>query len=118
MFQVFYYDMLYWNQMPHIIVQYGTQYLLGYLIGLNVVTFLVFGFDKWMATSKSWRISEKILWLLSLFGGSAGALMGMQFFRHKTRKISFQLMLVLILVSQVAVIFFYLYFFTDLLVGL
>ena len=32
--------------------------LLYYLIVINVVTFLVYGIDKWKAKHGSWRISE------------------------------------------------------------
>ena len=32
--------------------------LLYYLIVINVVTFLVYGIDKWKAKQGSWRISE------------------------------------------------------------
>lgn len=69
-----------------------------------MITFLVFGFDKWMANSQARRTPEKTLWLLSLFGGSVGAIIGMQFFRHKTRKVSFQLILALILIVQAGII--------------
>ena len=36
------------------------------------------------------RISEKILLLLSIMGGSVGALCAMYFFHHKTKKIKFK----------------------------
>jgi len=35
--------------------------LLYYLIFINVVTFLVYGIDKWKAKQGSWRISEAIV---------------------------------------------------------
>ena len=44
--------------------------LLYYLIVINVVTFLVYGFDKWMAKKGSWRISEATLLILAVIGGS------------------------------------------------
>ena len=61
-----------------------TEALLYYLIVINIVTFLVYGIDKWKAKQGSWRISEAILLMLAVIGGTIGALLGMQVWRHKT----------------------------------
>ena len=37
-----------------------TNVLLYYLIVINIVTFLVYGIDKWKAKQGSWRISEEL----------------------------------------------------------
>ena len=58
--------------------------LLYYLIVINVVTFLVYGIDKWKAKQGSWCISEATLLILAVIGGSIGALLGMQVWHHKT----------------------------------
>ena len=58
--------------------------LLYYLIVINIVTFLVYGIDKWKAKQGSWRISEATLLILAVFGGSIGALLGMKVWHHKT----------------------------------
>ena len=50
--------------------------LLYYLIVINVVSFLVYGIDKWKAKQGSWRISEATLLILAVIGGSIGALLG------------------------------------------
>lgn len=88
------------------VVQYGTYYL----IAINILTFLVFGYDKWMATGHAWRTPEKVLWILSLLGGSLGAIAGMKTFRHKTRKVSFQFVFILIMVIQALVVAGWLYY--------
>ena len=80
-----------------------------YLLAINVVTFFFFGIDKLQAQLEKRRTPEKFLWFLTLLGGTPGALAGMNFFRHKTKKISFQLVLMLILVGQMLV--FYVLFF-------
>lgn len=54
------------------------------LIVINVLTFLVYGIDKWKAKHGSWRISEATLLTLAVVGGSIGALLGMQVWHHKT----------------------------------
>lgn len=79
----------------------ATQIALSYVVGITIVTFFYFGIDKMKSRFKSRRISEKALWLLSLCGGSFGALLGMYFFRHKTRKLSFQAGLASILAIQI-----------------
>ncbi len=57
-----------------------------FFLVLSILTFLLFGFDKNAARMNQWRIPEKVLLGLSILGGAAGGLLGMQVFRHKTRK--------------------------------
>lgn len=56
---------------------------------MGVVTFAAYGIDKAKAKAHKWRIPESALLLLSFFGGSAGAFLGMRFFHHKTKKAAF-----------------------------
>lgn len=58
----------------------------------SAVTFLVYGYDKMQARNAQWRIRETTLQLLALAGGWPGALAGMHYFQHKTRKTGFQVM--------------------------
>ncbi len=51
-----------------------TEELLYYLTGINILTFLVYGIDKWKARKNRWRISEATLLILAIIGGSIGAL--------------------------------------------
>lgn len=83
-----------------------SQAVLVLFVGCNILTFFTFGWDKWKATLGTRRISERTLWILCLFGGSAGALLAMNFFRHKTKKISFQAVLAVILAAQIIALFF------------
>ena len=64
-----------------------------YLVFINVITFIFYGIDKFLAIKKWYRISEFILLLFGLLGGILGSLLAMLFFRHKTRKIKFKLYL-------------------------
>ena len=79
--------------------------LLYYLIVINVVTFLVYGIDKWKAKQGSWSISEATLLILAVIGGSFGALFGMKVWRHKTMHKKFKYGLPLILLAQIALIY-------------
>ena len=82
--------------------------LLGcYLLVMNLITFFVFGIDKWKAKRKrthesTRRVPEKTLFLLSILGGSVGALVGMKVFHHKTRKWYFRFGIPAILILQIA----------------
>jgi len=78
--------------------------LLYYLIVINVVTFLVYGIDKWKAKQGSWRISEAILLILAVIGGSIGALLGMKVWHHKTMHKKFKYGVPTILIIQIILI--------------
>lgn len=73
-----------------------------YLVLINLAAFMAFGIDKSRARNHAWRIPEKTLFLLAAVGGSAGAILGMFFFRHKTRHLSFRIGLPVILLVQIA----------------
>ena len=82
--------------------------LTAYLAVMNLVTFLVFGLDKWKAKRKVKneavrRVPEKTLFLLSALGGSVGALLGMKAFHHKTLHKTFRYGIPAILALQVLV---------------
>ena len=79
--------------------------LLYYLIVITIVTFLVYGIDKWKAKQGSWRISEATLLILAVIGGSIGALLGMRVWHHKTMHKKFKYGLPLILLAQIALIY-------------
>ena len=71
----------------------------GYLIIvaiMSVVAFAAFGIDKRRAQMNKHRISEKQLHLFALLGGWPGALLGQRWFRHKTVKLSFRMVMWLI----------------------
>ena len=82
-----------------------TQTIVYILIVINVITFLIYGIDKWKAKQGSWRISEATLLLLAVIGGCIGALLGMQVWHHKTMHLKFKYGLPLILLAQIALIY-------------
>ena len=79
--------------------------LLYYLIVINILTFAVYGIDKWKARQGSWRISEATLLMLAVIGGTIGALFGMQVWHHKTMHLKFKYGLPLILLAQIALMY-------------
>ena len=73
-----------------------------YLLGINVVTFIVYGIDKYKAKKAKWRIPEATLLLLAVLGGSIGAWMGMKVWHHKTMHKKFKYGIPAILLIQIA----------------
>jgi uncharacterized membrane protein YsdA (DUF1294 family) len=74
-----------------------------YLLVMNGIGFAVFGIDKSKAKHHAWRIPEKVLFLVSLLGGSIGTWAGMYCFRHKTRHWYFVVGMPAILLIQILV---------------
>ncbi|MFA5946982.1 MAG: DUF1294 domain-containing protein [Patescibacteria group bacterium] len=91
------------------------SWLLALFIGLNIGAFLLYGLDKMIAGTGSQRIPERILWLSAFLGGSIGAVTGMYLFRHKTKKTSFQLVLAILVLVQIALVVLYLKYHTSIL---
>ena len=73
-----------------------------YLLGINAVTFIIYGIDKYKAKKAKWRISEATLLLLAVLGGSIGAWMGMKVWHHKTMHKKFKYGIPAILLIQIA----------------
>jgi uncharacterized membrane protein YsdA (DUF1294 family) len=69
--------------------RWPTTVLWIYLIA-SAISFATYAIDKSAARAKRWRISERNLHLLALFGGWPGAWVAQNQLRHKTQKSSFQ----------------------------
>jgi len=80
--------------------------LVAYLVGINLSTFLLYGYDKYVARSKrGLRVPEWNLHALALMGGSPAGLLAQKFFHHKTLKGSFQLVYWGIVFGQIGLLF-------------
>lgn len=87
------------------------DYLVEYLIIINLVTSLVFAVDKKRAQKGRWRIPEAWLFGLSLIGGSLGGLLSMKVMRHKTKKMSFVIGMPLLLIANLFLVYYLVRFF-------
>lgn len=77
--------------------------LLGlYLLAVNLAAFILMGVDKRKAKKEVWRIKEKTLFLFPVLGGALGGLLGMRVFHHKTRHWYFRWGFPLLLILQLA----------------
>ena len=82
--------------------------LIWYLLVVNVLTFVVYGIDKWKARRGRWRVPEATLLVLAVAGGSVGAWVAMQLFRHKTQKKKFRYGVPVLFVLQLAAVVYFL----------
>lgn len=82
--------------------------LIYYLLAVNVLTFIVYGVDKWKARSGRWRVPEATLMGLAALGGSVGAWLAMQLFHHKTQKKRFHYGVPALFLLQVAAVLVFL----------
>lgn len=73
-----------------------------WLLAVNLAAFGLMGWDKRQARKGGWRVPEKTLFLSALLGGSPGAILGMQLFRHKTKHWYFKFGMPAILIVQLA----------------
>ena len=89
------------QQILDIILQYP---ILSYLVVINVVTFFIYGIDKWKAIHGKWRISETSLLVWAIIGGSIGAWIGMDVWHHKTNHKKFTYGIPLVLIAQIAIV--------------
>ena len=78
-----------------------------YLAVINVVTFFMYGIDKWKAKKSKWRIREAALLGLAVLGGSIGAWLGMQVWHHKTQHKKFKYGVPAIIIVQLALIIYF-----------
>jgi len=78
-----------------------------YLTVINIIAFGLFGLDKHRARHQLFRISEKTLFMTVLAGGSAGSLVGMYFWRHKTKHVQFTVGIPAIMLVQILLIFLF-----------
>ena len=78
-----------------------------YLVSINVVTFFMYGIDKWKAKKSKWRIRETALLGLAVLGGSIGTWLGMKVWHHKTQHKKFKYGVPAIIIIQLALIVYF-----------
>ena len=83
------------------------KYFWYYLIFINLFAFCTYGIDKWKAKKGTWRVPEKMLLILALIGGSAGAI-AYDVLRHKIRKAKFMITVPVIFVVEVILLIIWL----------
>ena len=80
------------------------DYIIYYLIIINVITFITFGLDKLFAIKNMYRVRESTLFSLCILGGTPLGYIGMKVFRHKTKKPFFKYGIPIIFIIQIILI--------------
>ena len=80
-------------------------YFIIYVIGINVLGFLLMKLDKYYAIKKKYRISEKTFFVISALLGSVGVYAGMYTFRHKTKHLNFTVMVPALFILNILTIY-------------
>lgn len=65
------------------------NYLILYLLIINLLAFLFYRSDKKKSIKGHFRIKENTLLTFPLIGGGVGSLLAMKIYRHKTQKRKF-----------------------------
>lgn len=85
--------------------QLDWRILTGAWLALSAFAFFAYRSDKRSAQSGEWRVPEITLHLIALSGGWPGAFLAQRMFRHKTAKVSFQIVFwTILLMHQLAAI--------------
>jgi uncharacterized membrane protein YsdA (DUF1294 family) len=76
-----------------------------WLAAASIITFLLYGCDKFLSKSGGWRVPEVVLHGLALSGGFPGGWLGRSLFRHKTKKWFFLFILIISTLIHLALIY-------------
>lgn len=82
-------------------------FTLYYLLAINIIAFIIYGFDKYKAKKHKWRIPETSLLLTAVIGGSIGAWIGMRLWHHKTIHKKFKYGIPFILTLQLILLIYF-----------
>lgn len=77
-----------------------------YLLSINSISFILFGFDKFLAIKNKRRIPEKELFTVSTVGGAVGGMFAILVFKHKISKTTFMWRFMFIFLLNSIVIYF------------
>ena len=78
-----------------------------YMVVINLITFCLYGYDKFISSGEKLRVPEKVLHLLALFGGSVFAYISQVLFNHKLKKQPFQSIFLVISLFQIIYLMVY-----------
>lgn len=68
---------------------------------MSIFTFIAYALDKKKAQVNQWRTPESTLQILALLGGWPGAMMAQKILRHKSKKITFRVTLILMVILNI-----------------
>lgn len=89
---------------------FSVRNIIIYLIVINLIGFYMMWSDKRRAKWGKWRIPEQTLFIVTALGGGIGTIVGMYTFRHKTKKLKFTIGLPTILILEIILAVYLIFF--------
>ena len=89
--------------------------ILSYLLGINLVAFVLYGVDKKRAVRNEFRIRERVLLWMARLGGGLGSWMGIKTFHHKTKHTKFRIIVPLWTIIWMAGLVMLVYYYPSLI---
>ena len=89
---------------------FSVRNIIIYLIVINLIGFYMMWSDKSRAKWEKWRIPEQTLFIVTALGGGIGTIAGMYTFRHKTKKLKFTIGLPTILILEIILAVYLIFF--------
>lgn len=89
---------------------FSVRNIIIYLIVINLIGFYMMWSDKRRAKWGKWRIPEQTLFIVTALGGGIGTIAGMYTFRHKTKKLKFTIGLPTILILEIILAVYLMFF--------
>lgn len=89
---------------------FSVRNIIIYLVVINLIGFYMMWSDKRRAKWGKWRIPEQTLFIVTALGGGIGTIAGMYIFRHKTKKLKFTIGLPTILILEVILAIYLIFF--------
>lgn len=77
-----------------------------YLLSINVISFILFGYDKLLAIKNKRRIPEKELFTVATIGGAFGGMFAILVFNHKLSKVFFMWRFIFIFIVNIVGVYF------------
>lgn len=80
--------------------------LIAYFIFINLFGYFIMWYDKKMAIKRNPRVAEKTIFTICLILGSIGVFLGMYKFRHKTKHITFTVLVPVIFILNIFTVYY------------
>ncbi len=77
-----------------------------YLLSINAISFVLFGYDKFLAIKNKRRIPEKELFTVATIGGAVGGMFAILVFKHKISKATFMWRFMFVFILNIIGIYF------------
>lgn len=83
--------------------------VVAWLAASNAFAFALWGWDKWQAQRRKFRVPELALHVIAFTGATPASFAAMSLFRHKTLKKSFKITYTIFLVVQLVALLYWMF---------